>query len=65
MDPKGTLPQPGALVNRRAADRLRSGYLWVYASDIESIELPEADAATLPHCCRWPTPRPAAGHGAL
>jgi 23S rRNA (cytosine1962-C5)-methyltransferase len=28
------------LVNRRAADRLRSGYLWVYASDIESIELP-------------------------
>ena len=31
----------GAKVNRRAADRLRSGYLWVYASDIESIELPE------------------------
>ena len=31
----------GAMVNRRAADRLRSGYLWVYASDIESIELPE------------------------
>jgi 23S rRNA (cytosine1962-C5)-methyltransferase len=29
------------MVNRRAADRLRSGYLWVYASDIESIELPE------------------------
>jgi 23S rRNA (cytosine1962-C5)-methyltransferase len=28
-------------VNRRAADRLREGYLWVYASDIESIELPE------------------------
>ncbi len=32
----------GALVNRRAADRLRSGHLWVYASDIESITLPEA-----------------------
>jgi 23S rRNA (cytosine1962-C5)-methyltransferase len=31
--------QPGARINRRAADRLRSGYLWVYASDIESIEL--------------------------
>ena len=31
---------PGALVNRRAADRLREGYLWVYASDIESITLP-------------------------
>ncbi|MGD0903069.1 MAG: class I SAM-dependent rRNA methyltransferase [Terracidiphilus sp.] len=33
---------PGARVSRRAADRLRSGHLWVYASDIESIELPEA-----------------------
>ncbi|MGD0729782.1 MAG: class I SAM-dependent rRNA methyltransferase [Terracidiphilus sp.] len=33
---------PGALINRRAADRLRTGYLWVYASDIESIALPEA-----------------------
>ena len=32
---------PGAKVNRRAADRVRGGYLWVYASDIESIELPE------------------------
>jgi 23S rRNA (cytosine1962-C5)-methyltransferase len=32
---------PGARVSRRAADRLRSGYLWVYASDIESIELPQ------------------------
>ena len=32
--------QPGAQINRRAADRLRSGYLWVYASDIESIEIP-------------------------
>jgi 23S rRNA (cytosine1962-C5)-methyltransferase len=35
---------PGALVNRRAADRLRSGHLWVYASDIESIELPGTGA---------------------
>jgi 23S rRNA (cytosine1962-C5)-methyltransferase len=33
----------GAMINRRAADRLRSGYLWVYASDIESIEVPNAD----------------------
>jgi 23S rRNA (cytosine1962-C5)-methyltransferase len=32
----------GATVNRRAADRLRSGHLWVYASDIEEISLPEA-----------------------
>jgi 23S rRNA (cytosine1962-C5)-methyltransferase len=39
-------------VNRRAADRLRNGYLWVYASDIESIELPgpssDASPALLP-----------------
>ncbi|MGA2168881.1 MAG: class I SAM-dependent rRNA methyltransferase [Terracidiphilus sp.] len=34
-------PAFGALVNRRAADRLRGGHLWVYASDIESIEVPE------------------------
>ncbi len=27
----------GARITRRAADRLRSGHLWVYASDIESI----------------------------
>ena len=32
---------PGARVSRRAADRLRSGSLWVYASDIEAIELPK------------------------
>ncbi|MGA2674164.1 MAG: class I SAM-dependent rRNA methyltransferase [Terracidiphilus sp.] len=29
-------------MNRRAADRLRSGSVWVYASDIESVELPQA-----------------------
>ncbi len=28
---------PGAQINRRAADRLRNGHLWVYASDIESL----------------------------
>lgn len=38
----------GALINRRAADRLRRGYLWVYGSDIESLELPEAGAAGPP-----------------
>ena len=32
----------GARINRRAADRLRAGHLWVYASDIESLELPES-----------------------
>ena len=39
---------PGALVNRRAADRLRSGHLWVYASDIEAISLPEAATGAPP-----------------
>jgi 23S rRNA (cytosine1962-C5)-methyltransferase len=28
---------PGAQISRRAADRLRNGHLWVYASDIESL----------------------------
>ncbi len=28
----------GARVNRRAADRLRAGHLWVYASDIDAID---------------------------
>jgi 23S rRNA (cytosine1962-C5)-methyltransferase len=37
----------GALVNRRAADRLRSGHLWVYASDIESLQLPDSGAPAL------------------
>lgn len=32
---------PGAVIGRRAADRLRSGHLWVYATDVESISLPE------------------------
>ncbi len=35
----------GATVSRRAANRIRNGHLWVYASDIESLELPEAAAA--------------------
>jgi 23S rRNA (cytosine1962-C5)-methyltransferase len=37
----------GALVNRRAADRLRAGHPWVYASDIESITLPDDASAVL------------------
>ncbi len=40
------LTVPGARINRRAADRLRTGYLWVYSSDIEAIQLPPgADTA--------------------
>jgi len=38
--------QSGAQVSRRAADRLRGGHLWVYASDIEAIEIPEAGTAS-------------------
>ena len=45
---KGPARSPGALVNRRAADRLRGGYLWVYASDIESIEVPESGSGDPP-----------------
>ena len=40
-------PAPhGAIVTRRAADRLRAGHLWVYASDIEKI-VPPSPAETL------------------
>ena len=43
-----TAAPPGALINRRAADRLRAGHLWVYASDIESIEVPDAGSGNPP-----------------
>ena len=39
---------PGALVNRRAADRLRGGHVWVYSSDVESVTLPEKGSANPP-----------------
>ncbi len=32
------------MINRRAADRLRAGHLWVYASDIESLSVPDTNA---------------------
>ncbi|MGA7830953.1 MAG: class I SAM-dependent rRNA methyltransferase [Terracidiphilus sp.] len=38
---------PGARISRRASDRLRAGHLWVYASDIESIQLPAGEAPAL------------------
>ncbi len=38
----------GARINRRAADRLRAGHLWVYASDIEEIEAGESSPRLLP-----------------
>jgi 23S rRNA (cytosine1962-C5)-methyltransferase len=35
---------PGARVSRRAADRLRAGHVWVYASDVESLNAGDGDA---------------------
>jgi 23S rRNA (cytosine1962-C5)-methyltransferase len=37
----------GARITRRAADRLRNGHLWVYASDIESVEAGDGEAPAL------------------
>ena len=32
------LKGPGAVISRRAADRIRAGHVWVYASDIEQLD---------------------------
>ncbi len=37
----------GARVSRRAADRLRAGHVWVYASDVEGLELGEGEVPRL------------------
>jgi 23S rRNA (cytosine1962-C5)-methyltransferase len=37
---KGTI---GAVISRRASERLRNGHLWVYTSDIESLETGPGD----------------------
>lgn len=37
----------GARISRRAADRIRAGHVWVYASDVEAIAGPEKDSAGL------------------
>jgi 23S rRNA (cytosine1962-C5)-methyltransferase len=39
---------PAATITRRAADRLRAGYLWVYRSDVESLIPPEGSTALAP-----------------
>lgn len=41
-------PAVGARISRRAADRLRAGHVWVYASDVESLELGEAGPGEAP-----------------
>jgi len=38
----------GAIVSRRAADRLRSGHLWVYASDVVTVTLPNPEETLIP-----------------
>lgn len=39
----------GARISRRAADRVRAGHLWVYASDIERIDAYEGNPPALVH----------------
>ncbi len=53
--PAAVLEQPvetssvrGAVVNRRAAERLRAGHLWVYASDVEALTPPKPEETLLP-----------------
>ncbi len=36
------------MLSRRAADRLRNGHLWVYATDIEAITPPKSGSSLLP-----------------
>jgi 23S rRNA (cytosine1962-C5)-methyltransferase len=44
-----TRPAPfGATISRRAADRLRAGHLWVYASDVIAVSLPKPEETLLP-----------------
>lgn len=38
----------GARVSRRAADRLRAGHVWVYASDVEDLQVADPAPAFLP-----------------
>jgi 23S rRNA (cytosine1962-C5)-methyltransferase len=45
--PASDAPVFGARISRRAADRLRSGHLWVYASDVEAVETGEGDPPAL------------------
>jgi 23S rRNA (cytosine1962-C5)-methyltransferase len=41
------LEPSGVRISRRAADRLRAGHLWVYASDIESLPASQEDPPAL------------------
>jgi len=37
----------GVRINRRAADRLRDGHVWIYASDVEGVQIEEGEPPTL------------------
>ena len=39
---------PGATISRRASDRVRAGHLWVYASDVVSVTLPNPEESLIP-----------------
>jgi 23S rRNA (cytosine1962-C5)-methyltransferase len=47
VSPAVKLPVPCAMVSRRASEALRGGHLWVYASDIEQVEIGNGDAPGL------------------
>ena len=49
--PSGIQSHPGpfgATISRRAADRLRAGHLWVYASDVAAVTLSKPDETLVP-----------------
>jgi 23S rRNA (cytosine1962-C5)-methyltransferase len=46
--PEQAVAAPGAIVTRRAADRLRSGHVWVYASDVQSVIPPGPEESLMP-----------------
>ena len=45
---KAAPPTAGIVVSRRAADRLRQGHVWVYASDVESANVPDPPPPLVP-----------------
>jgi 23S rRNA (cytosine1962-C5)-methyltransferase len=45
---KAAPPATGIVVSRRAADRLRQGHVWVYASDVEGANVPDPPPPLVP-----------------
>jgi 23S rRNA (cytosine1962-C5)-methyltransferase len=46
--PEQPAAAPGAIITRRAADRLRAGHLWVYASDVQDAVPPRPEESLIP-----------------